>query len=248
MSDAALALSEPLVKATCDYNPSVVAPGTVLLDKIGLFVTVHVAQAGEAGGRGLVVALFDASTQRGRPGMSVTCVGLSSDVPKAAADAVAHWCLGVLPVLVYWRGDHSCLVSTTTFEVPASSGPVAFDVLKGPIIERGEHNGGADAAPPSDGYLTLLAERLRGARLKHKRHWLECFAIRTVDGSIDATCRLDNRDWTPGKQALAADAGGWPGATESFHSRRQFLLLVPQGNGEEEAEPRSLWSRLFGRA
>ena len=128
------------------------------------------------------------------------------------------------------------------------SGPLAFDVIKGPVVERGEHDGGPDASPSTDSFLALLTEPLRGARLGRRKHWLECFAIRVADGSIEATCRLDNKDWAAGQKRLAADARAWPGRTSSFHSRRQFLLLVPQGPEPDEPEPRSFWARLFGKA
>jgi hypothetical protein len=246
VTDASFALQK-LVEAAAEHDARLVAEDTVLLDKIGLYVRLRPLQSAAMGSQALFVGYFDASTRRGRSGIGVTCVGFSSDPPRAAADAVANWFLGVLPVLARWRGDHSCLVGTTTFEAPAPSGPRAFEVVKGPVVERGEHDGGPEAAPTTDGYLSLLAEPLRARKLDGTLHWLECFAIRSVDGSIDATCRLDNRDWPPGQQLLAADAADWPGSTPSFHSRRQFLLLVPQNGGAGEPETRSFWARLFGR-
>jgi hypothetical protein len=247
MSEALLAL-EPLRQAASEHEANLVGPDVVHLGKLGLFVRVRPLQI-QAGPNGaLYIAEFDASTDRSRPGMVITCVGLSRDAAGAGAEAAGHWYLGVLPVLAHWRGaGHSCFVGTTTLELPSSSGPLTFDVIKGPVIERGEHDAGTDAAPSTDAYLSLLTEPLRGARLGRRRHWLECFAIRAVNGTIDATCRLDNRDWAPGKKRLADDARGWPGTTPSFHSRRQFLLLLPQGGGPEEPEPRSFWARLFGR-
>ena len=152
-------------------------------------------------------------------------------------DAVANWYLGVLPVLAHWRGGHSCLAGTAPF--PAASG--GFDVIKGPVVVRGEHEG--EARPTTDAYLALLSEPLAHARLKNRPHWLECFAIRMGDGSVEATCRLDNRDWAPGQKLLADDARHWTGSTSSYDSRRQFLLMIPDGTGEPERP--SFWSRLF---
>jgi hypothetical protein len=246
MNDATPAL-QAIVGVSPQYDASVVGPDTVSLGKLGLFVRVHRIQVVKGGNGAVFIALFDATTDRARSGMCVTCVGLSSDTEAAATEAAGHWCLGVLPVLAHWRGDHSCLVGTVRFDAPGRAGPLSFDVVKGPVIERGEHDGGEAALPSTDTYLSLLSDPLRAARLKSKPHWLECFAIRQADDSIDATCRLDNKDWSPGKKLLMADAGGWLGRTPSYHSRRQFLLLLPQGGGAEETEPRSFWARLFGR-
>src|SRR5262249_47178556 len=98
----------------------------------------------------------------------------------------------------------------------------------------------------TDIYLSLLSGPLRDARLKGRRHWLECYAVRMADGSVDATCRLDNRDWAPGQERLLADARTWPGTTSMFDSRRQFLPMLPQGAENDESKPRSFWWRLFG--
>jgi hypothetical protein len=246
---AAIHALESLAAGAAEYDAEFVSPArdVVRLGKLGLSVRLREANVSSTGGGALFIGMFEASTGA-KPRIGVVSVGLSTDPPGAANDAAAQWCLGVLPVLARGRGGHSCLVGETTCELPAGSGTLSFVVVQGPVIERGEHDGGTAAAPPPGGYVSLLSGPLRAGGLGNKLHWLECFAIRMADGSVDATCRLDNRDWAPGQQLLAADAGRWPGATPSFHSRRQFLLLLPGGSWPIEPATPSLWQRLFGRA
>jgi hypothetical protein len=238
---------QTLVQLAPEHDARLAAPDKVLFGKLGLFLRVRPIQVGKVGNLEIFIALFDASTDETRSGIGVTCVGYDSDALQAAKDAVAQWQLGVLPVLEHWRGGHTCLAGTRSFETPGPTGPRTFDVIMGPVVERGEHDGGEAALPSTDTYLSLLAEPLRARRLKSIPHWLECFAARSADGSIDATCRLDNRDWPAGQRLLDADARSWPGSTRSLHSRKQFLLVLPHGSGSRELAPRSFWARLFGR-
>lgn len=239
-----MAAADIVLQMLVDVNPQYDARlvgSAVQLPKLGIEVRVRPLQKSVLGVFTILVARLDAS-DGGKHRIGVTQVGVGTDLERASGEIVAQWCLGVLPVLALWRGDHSCMVSTAAFEVPAGT----FAVLLGPVAERGEHDGGEAALPSVEGYLSLLSEPLRAARLHKRLHWLECFAELSADGDIDATCRLDNRDWSAGQKLLVADAEGWQGKMPNYHSRRQFLLLVPQG-GEEEPESRSLVARLFGR-
>jgi len=237
---------QPLSEAAADYGARLVGDELLQLGKLSLFLRVRQIQVMAREGVGLYIGLFDTADGPGQTGICVTCVGLGTDAESAAREAAATWALSVLPVLARWRGDHSCYVSTATLEVPGSPG-VSFEVLQGPVLEKGEHDGGEAGHPTVGAYLEMLGPSLRGAKLRRRKHWLECFASRSSDGSIDATCRLDNKDWNPGRKLLEADVRTWPGSTPSMHSRRQFMLLVPQGGEAEEPEPRSFWGRLFGR-
>jgi hypothetical protein len=243
MSLATAAL-ETLVKGAPEHEARLIGPELALLEKLGLHIRVRPLQAGMVGQSGIFIAFFDAQAPAGGPAISITCVGFADDPPAAVRDAVAQWCLGVLPVLAQWRGgDHSCLVRTTSCDAAATSPP--FDVVVGPVVVRGEFEG--DAAPSTETYLSLLTDPLRAKRLKARPHWLECFAMRMADRSIDATCRLDNRDWFAGQQQLLGHARDWPGETKTYHSRRQFLLLLPQGWGSRDLVAPSFWGRLFGK-
>jgi hypothetical protein len=234
-----------LIEVASEYDPRLEGPQVVRFQKLGLFVRVRPLQVQTIGAMSLFIALVEAAMHPKGTGMGVTCVGHAADPVQAEKDALAQWYLGVLPVLAHWRGAHSCFVGTATFELPASSGPATFDVIKGPVIVRGEHDAGEAGAPSTDAYLTLLAEPLRARPWKSRPHWLECFAMRMADGSCDATCRLDNLDWSPGNERLVADARTWPGSTPSYDSRRQFLLLLPQGSGSRDLPPPSLLARLL---
>jgi hypothetical protein len=236
-----------LVEVASEYDAQLESPWVVNFRKLGLFVRVRPLQAQAIGAMSLFIGLVEACTHPKGSGMRVTCVGHAADAVQAEKDALAQWYLGVLPVLVHWRGSHSCFVGTATFDSATPSGPATFDVIKGPVIVRGERDAGEAGAPSIDAYLTLLAEPLRSRQLKSRPHWLECYAMRGVDGSFDATCRLDNLDWTPGQQRLVSDTRGWPGSTPSYDSRRQFLLLLPQGSGSRDLPPPSFLARLLRR-
>ena len=77
---------------------------------------------------------------------------------------------------------------------------------------------------------------------------LELYACKFIDGSLDATCRLNNRDWVPGQKALLQLASAWPASNLPLQSSRQFAMLLPErGNSQEIVAP-TFWSRLLGRA
>ncbi len=233
--------------ATSDYEPQLVRPELLRLSKLGLYVSLRRPLLRQLGGGYLLVAEFRAGPEAGRQDIGVTCVGVSAERGQAINETAAQWCFGVLPVLVAGCGEHTCLVSQTSLELTTDTHAWQFTVLLGPVVERGEHDADEDAMPTVEGYLKLLAEAIAQAQPPLGQHWLECFAIRSADGSIDATCRLDNRDWAPGRQTLARDATTWPGQTPSYHSRRQFILLLPAGGESPAPKARpGLFARLFG--
>jgi hypothetical protein len=89
---------------------------------------------------------------------------------------------------------------------------------------------------------------LRNQRLAQRLHWLELFACKFDDGSVDATCRLDNRDWFDGKNVLVNAASAWPTTKEPMQSCRQFVMLLPKNGDTQEITLPTFWSRLIGRA
>src|SRR3954465_4154700 len=101
MSDFAL---KAIAEVTGEHDPRFIDPGVLLLEKLGLYVRVEAAKG--AGPSRLFISHFDASEDARQSGIGVACVGLPPDGVK---DAVANWCLGVLPVLAHWKGGHSCL-------------------------------------------------------------------------------------------------------------------------------------------
>jgi hypothetical protein len=122
-----------------------------------------------------------------------------------------------------------------------------FDLLAGPVIARGA---GEEDSPPPTGGASLsdsLAATFRNQRLAQRLHWLELFCCKLADGSVDASCRLDNREWGPGRKVLADIASAWPTTQEPLQSCRQFVLLLPKHGDAQQITLPSFWSRLFGR-
>jgi hypothetical protein len=170
-------------------------------------------------------------------------VGTAGDLPAAVADAVAQWTLGVLPVLAHWRGKHSCFATSGPLDTQGGQ----FELLAGPVISRGQSE--AESNPGGVGeYLTQsLSPVLGNERLAQRLHWLELFTCKVEGATADATCRLDNRDWLPGKNVLVDVAAAWPAAQEPLQSARQFAMLLPRNGDRQEITFPSFWSRLFGK-
>jgi len=230
-----------LASVAHEYGGRVVDPLAVSLEKLRLTIRVRPSQVMEQPGRALFIAILEAATAADKPGAEITCVGMAATLEAAMGQAIGQWCLSVLPVLAHWRGGHSCLSTTGTLS--------GFDVLEGPVLSRQLPSTDEPTAPENiPRYETLLAEALTARRLKPRLHWIECYACRSADGSVDATCRLDNRDWTAGRQILVENLATWPPSDAMLDSRRGFLLLLPQGGKNDEFVVPSFWARLFGRA
>lgn len=52
-------------------------------------------------------------------------------------------------------------------------------------------------------------------------HGIRLFAVRNADGSLEADCRVDGREWQAGKEALLQYAGTWP--DRGFEYRKQYV-------------------------
>jgi hypothetical protein len=234
---------ELLGAAAEEYAPRKVGDGVSHLQDLGLFIEIREMQSMEAGAMALFISEFNASARERQRGINITCVGRAGDMPSAVGDAVAQWIIGVLPVLAHWRGKHSCF--STSRQMETQGGP--FDLVAGPVIARGLSEGdsqpAAEGASPSGFSLDVL----RNHRPAQRLHWLEMFACKLHDGSVEATCRLDNRDWTAGKKVLLDDASAWPTTPEVMQSCRQFAMLLPKKGDTQEIILPTFWSRLFGR-
>jgi hypothetical protein len=235
---------ELLVAAAEEYAPGKVADGIARLGELDLFVDIRELQSMDAGAMALFISEVTASAGPRQPGITITCVGTGGDMPSAVADAVAQWVLGVLPVLAHWRGKHSCLAGARP--LTTRGGP--FDLLAGPVVARGVAEG--DPQPAAEGAdlvqasLTLLGNQ----RFAQRLHWLELFTCKVIDGSVEATCRLNNHDWNPGKKALIDIANAWPATQEPMRSSRQFVMLLPKKGDAQAITVPMIWSRLLGRA
>jgi hypothetical protein len=232
-----------LIESAKEYAPSK-AGSSARLQDLDLFVDVRQVQALQAGSMAIFISEFNARPRQDQKGLVITQVGRSSDMPSAVTDAVAQWVLGVLPVLAHWRGKHSCFCSSQPIDAVSSQ----FDLLAGPVVARGHSAEGSQPVADIANLWQPVLDVLRKRRLYQRTHWLELFTSKFNDGSVEATCRWGNHDWTPGKDVLAKLAAGWPMPQELMQSSRQFVMLLPKhGNANDITLP-TFWSRLFGRA
>lgn len=233
-----------LVAAAGEYGPQPVGGAGVRFEALRLAAEVRAVQTMDSGFASLFVGEVTASVREGQGGATVTCVGFAKDMESAVRDAIGQWALGVLPVLAQWRGVHSCLSSSSPFETRGGR----FTLLAGPTIEKGRPDGAASPESPGEFAGHPLESLLRGRPLGPRVHWLELYANKSADGTVEATCRLNNRNWSAGRAALVGVARGWEASQEPLRSCRQFLMLVPEGGNREELSPPSFWQKLRSRA
>lgn len=62
---------------------------------------------------------------------------------------------------------------------------------------------------------------------------LRFYAMRNEDGTAEADCRINGRDWEPGRQALIEYARRWPGT--GFEFRKQYGVIQSVNGPFEEA-------------
>jgi hypothetical protein len=232
-----------IIEGAQEYTPSNVG-SSARLQELDLFVDVRQVQAMQAGSMAIFISEFNASSREGQKGIVITQVGRSNDMPSAVTDAVAQWILGILPVLAHWRGKHSCFCSSAPIQTTGGQ----FDLLAGPVVARGHS---AEGSQPAEGFAGLwkpVLNVLGKRRLSQRLHWLELFTSKFNDGSVEATCRWGNHDWTPGKNVLAELASAWPMPQELMQSSRQFVMLLPKRGSAQEIILPTFWSRIFGRA
>ncbi len=176
--------------------------------------------------------------------MTVTCVGIGADAKAASGNAVAQWVLGVLPVVARWRGGHSCLAGPEEPVILRGQ----FDLISGPVVSRGSDSSGAVPAEHVTDFSDKLVEAMSSKKLANRIHWLETFAVRHQDGTVDATCRLNNHDWNKGRSILIDLAAGWPVPQAAMTTCRQFTMLIPRDGTTQDLIAPSFWNRLLGSA
>ncbi len=230
--------------AASDVSPERSEPSSVHLKRLGLHVQVKEVQAQETPGGSLYIAEVIVSVDQRGSGIAITCVGLAESLPSAAESAVGQWVAGVLPVLTAWRGEHTCFVSREPFE---SAGP-RFDALPGPLIARNLEGEGTESGGPPPSLYEAVKPSLASMRLLSRVHWIELYTGKSPDGSINATCRLNNRDWMPGQRVLEQVAQPWAPVPLGLRTCRQFALLVPPGAKDGALPQITLWQRLRNAA
>lgn len=224
------------------YGPRITAAGMVHLEKLGLYISVRELNSMQGQGKALFLSEVQAALSESAPGIVITCVALAEDMSAATRNAMGQWVLGVLPVLALWREQHSCLATDTMVETKAGR----FHMLAGPMVMRNlESDEGAD---PTGGFADSLKPLIQAKKWKNRVHWIELFSSRMGDGGVDATCRLNNRDWSPGKQVLLGLPQRWPASTESIQTCRQFQMLIPADGDRQALILPTFFERLLGRA
>lgn len=237
-----------LAAVTEPYGSEIRGKDLVYLSKLALSIRVQIHGHQRYPSGEMLIVHYTASGEGQTQGIEVTCVGMGADTDHAVRESLANYAGNVIPVLEQWRTRHNCLADVSEVELVGKSGVLRFEAIGGPLTCRGLPDLAGDHAPiVLEGYVPRIAMELAKSPVPNRLHWLECFAGRQLNGDINATCRLDNRDWRPGRQLLEADAQTWPITGAPLTSRRQFIMLVPLDPGNEEPERRSFFSRWFKR-
>jgi hypothetical protein len=95
-----------------------------------------------------------------------------------------------------------------------------FRACLGPLLQQWS------TPPPIDfgAFLDAIKRRLLAASLSPEVHWHRTFVAVGPDGLIGHESLLDNDDWQPGNEAIAA--WPWPRASKPY-ALRQFTVLRP---------------------
>jgi hypothetical protein len=244
MSNSAIAAGL-IASVSEQYLPETVGEGVVLLKDLRLYVEIKELQSQVISGMALFISEITATSQPGKPGMTITSVGIGGDLKLAVSQAAGQWVTGVLPVLARWRDKHTCLVGDLSgIDVRGGS----FDAIPSPLIVRGRKESVPDSSTVDDGVFQVVKQALANEGLKPRVHWLELYAAKVNNADIEATCRLDNRDWIPGQEALKHFAATFPDSEAPIQSCRQFVLLLPKNGDRETIVVPSFWAWLFGFA
>ncbi len=243
MSNIALA-AELIAKASEQYLPESAGEGIVHFKDLRIYVAIKEEQAQLMGNMALFICEITATSQPTKPGMTITSVGIGNGMESAISQATGQWVAGVLPVLARWRDKHTCLVGDLSL-VETRGG--AFEAILSPVVIRGGEASVPQGTTEDDGVFKVVRQAVESDRLKPRVHWLELFVALT-NGEVQATCRLDNRDWIPGQEALKKFGETFPETDSPINSCRQFVLLLPRHGDRETITVPSFWSWLFGMA
>src|SRR5262249_12818300 len=130
--------------------------------------------------------------------------------------------------------SHVCEVekSSMVVGVEESADRYGWSVHLGPVLAR--EYGPPGSAPTGLGDLSRLGafepifHTIHPYAAHRKPMWTESFAARYyADSKVDATCRLNNKDFDQGRDALMSWAAGWPETGATILTKRQFLLFEP---------------------
>ncbi len=241
------AISERLAAVGEPYRAERIAPDAVYLAELDLMIGVQIQGHQKYPTAEMLVVHYTAFREGQKDGIGVTCVGIGGDTDHAIRESLANYAGNVIPVLAQWKTGHNCLVDVSQTELKGRGGPLRFEVIGGPLTCRGLTDPTESGGDGLECYVPRMTAALRETTVTNTLHWLECFGGKQRTGEVNATCRLDNRDWRPGQRLLEADAKTWPPADVPLQSRRQFIMLIPKDPDLQEPPSKSFIARLFGR-
>jgi len=102
----------------------------------------------------------------------------------------------------------------------------------GPVIGRAFGGSGSAHSPLGDLSQSATYIPVFHVLHPHAAHrslmWIETFAARYyTEGKVDATCRLNNKDFEEGRRALMGWASNWETTGAALLTKRQFVLFEP---------------------
>jgi hypothetical protein len=142
-------------------------------------------------------------------------VGQGNTIAEARANALGKFQSASLHVLLASLEDERLGGNQVEWETWSP-----FRACLGPLLRQWS------TPPPIDfgAFLDGIKRRLLGARLSPEVHWHRMFVAVGPDGVTGHESLLDNEDWQPGIEAIAA--WPWPRADKPY-ALRQFTVLLP---------------------
>ncbi|WP_051945667.1 DUF6348 family protein [Verrucomicrobium sp. BvORR106] len=147
------------------------------------------------------------------------------DIKSALQKAFETWAASDLPVFLdaLIEKPDQCMTMQMTSDTPAGSdgdrrvifGPPAHAVSYSSLTNEESH----DFCPCC--LFTNTHEAFKEILAGTSFHGIRLFAVRNADGSLEADCRVDGREWQAGEEALLQYAETWP--DRGFEYRKQYV-------------------------
>jgi hypothetical protein len=192
----------------------------------------------------------------------VHAIGFGADLEEAARETAGQWLEGVFPVLhsVYSENEQEAGVAMSELITAdeESGQKYGWRVHLGPVLLRVFGEGDEPGSPGAADFASCLKAEISCLDVADELFWLECFASRDPDGTVDADCRLNNIEWPEGVSGLLTWANTWPFTPTQMVTKRQLIIFEPvrisslQGRQEllrhlarSRGEGISWWTRLL---
>ncbi len=212
----------------------------VRIPDFGIEVGVAVQQLRSEGARPGTVIVYSVSARaQGWLGPAVTIAGYGTSATGATQNAADQWSNGVLSTVAHRFGWLPGDLGVETSNLVAAQGDdtFGFRIHIGPLQMRVWGDGPSPKLPPASALLAAILTEVTDAVSTRRTMWLECFAVRYANGTLDATCRLTNEEWLLGEDALCRYATQWPDIGPRTWSQRQFLFFDPKDPSDLDRMP-----------